>query len=193
VRRAEDHVNKVLYFDMRKHGEGLAPVAVDRHNALYDLLMFPLVHEKGVGGYFYDRDGSSVQSSTGVKLSLQMYARAMLFQNPRLHYLGRLAQEIALVQHRDSRHVEDTLNFQRFGKVQAKLKCCRDVKPGMLSVCSFRSCPYSSQAGKRRGEKQITLLSTTLCLSQGPFGHQAHHWQRGLGHKKNIGVYICSA
>ena len=74
-------------------------MAVDRHNALYDLLMFPLVHEKGVGGYFYARDGSSVQSSTGVKLSLQMYARAMLFQNPRLHYLGRLAQEYALVQH----------------------------------------------------------------------------------------------
>ena len=127
VRRAEDHVNKVLYFDMRKHGEGLAPVAVDRQNALYDLLMFPLVHEKGVGGYFYARDGSSVQSSTGVKLSLQMYARAMLFQNPRLHYLGRLAQDYALVQH--SRQVEDTLNFQRFGGLQAKLKRRRDVNP----------------------------------------------------------------
>ena len=61
VRRAEDHVNKVLYFDMRKHGEGLAPVAVDRHNALYDLLMFPLVHEKGVGGYLF-RQGRQLRA-----------------------------------------------------------------------------------------------------------------------------------
>ena len=39
------------------------------------------------------------ESSTGVKLSLQMYTRNMLSQNTRLHYLGRLAQEYALVQH----------------------------------------------------------------------------------------------
>jgi hypothetical protein len=95
VRRAEDHANKVLYFDMRKHEQGLAPVAVDRHNALYDLLMFPL--------------------------------RAMLFQNERLHYLGRLAQEYALVQH--SRQVEDTLSFQRFGGLQAQLKRRCDMNP----------------------------------------------------------------
>ena len=37
---------------MRKHREGLAPVTVDRHNVLYDLLMFPLVHEKGMDGHF---------------------------------------------------------------------------------------------------------------------------------------------
>ncbi len=61
VRRAEDHANKVLYFDMRKHEQGLAPVAVDRHNALYDLLMFPLVHEKGVGGYLF-RQGRQLRA-----------------------------------------------------------------------------------------------------------------------------------
>jgi hypothetical protein len=127
VRRAEDHANKVLYFDMRKHEQGSGARGGGPHNALYDLLMFPLVHEKGVGGYFYARDGSGVQSSTGVKLSLQMYTRAMLFQNERLHYLGRLAQEYALVQH--SRHVEDTLRFQRFGGLQAQLKRRRDMNP----------------------------------------------------------------
>ena len=37
VRRAEAHVNKVLYFDVHKHGESLEPVAVDRHNALHHL------------------------------------------------------------------------------------------------------------------------------------------------------------
>ena len=118
--QAEDRVNKVVYFDMRLHQQGLTPVTVDRHNALYDLLMFPLLHEKGVGGYFYGKDGSSVESTTGVKLSLQQYARAMVFQNPRLHHLGRLAQEYALVQY--SRQVEESLAFQRNGKLQKVLK-----------------------------------------------------------------------
>jgi len=128
VRRPEDHVNKVIYFDMRLHEQGLPPVAVDRHNALYDLLMFPLVHEKGVGGFYYPKGGDGVRSTTGAKLSLQMYTRAMLFQNERLHYLGRLAQEYALVQH--SRNVEDTLNYQRFaGGLQAHLKRRRDMNP----------------------------------------------------------------
>jgi hypothetical protein len=90
-----DAPNKVLYFDMRRHDQGLAPVTVSRRSALYDLLMFPLVHETGAGGFFYPRDGSSVQSTKDVRLSLQHYARAMLFQNERLHYLGRLAQEYA--------------------------------------------------------------------------------------------------
>ena len=127
VPRPEDHANKVLYFDMRLHDQGLAPVAVHRHNALYDLLMFPLLHEKGVGGYFLGKDGNDVRSATGVKLSLQMYTRAMLFQNERLHYLGRLAQEYALVQH--SRNVENTLSFQRFGGLQAHMQRRRDKNP----------------------------------------------------------------
>ena len=56
-----------------------------------------------------------------------MYTRAMLFQNERLHYLGRLAQEYALVQH--SRNVENTLSFQRFGGLQAHMKRRRDKNP----------------------------------------------------------------
>ena len=40
---------------------------------------------------------------------------------------SHLSQEYALVQH--SRQVEDTLNFQRFGGLQAKLKRRRDVNP----------------------------------------------------------------
>jgi hypothetical protein len=115
---AVDRANKVVYFDMRLHEQGLTPVTVDRRNALYDLLMFPLVHEKGVGGYFYGnvQDGDYVKRSTGAKMSLQFYVRAMMFQNRRLHYLGRLAQEYALVQY--SRMVEDTLAFQRSDKLQ---------------------------------------------------------------------------
>jgi hypothetical protein len=40
-------------------------------NTLHDLLMFPLLHEKGVGGYFYFKDGDCVHNA------LQSYARAM--------------------------------------------------------------------------------------------------------------------
>jgi hypothetical protein len=93
VAGSEDSTNRVLYFDMRRHEQGLGPLSVSRHNALYDLLMFPLVHDEGLGGFFYPRDGSCVQSTKDVRLSLQHYARAMLFQYVRLHYLGRLAQE----------------------------------------------------------------------------------------------------
>jgi hypothetical protein len=126
VRNAEDRTSRVLYFDMRLHAQGQAPVGVDRHNAMYDLLMFPLLHEKGIGGFFKGKD-AKVESSTGATLSLQAYTRAMLFQNERLHYLGRLAQEYALVQH--SRSVEDTLEFQRNNGLQAVLKRSRDMRP----------------------------------------------------------------
>jgi hypothetical protein len=122
-----DRANKVVYFDMRLHEQGLAPVSVHRHNALYDLLMFPLLHEKGVGGFFNSKGGDCVQSTAGNKMSLQYYSRAMLFQNKRLHYLGRLGQEYALVQY--SRQVEDTLSFQRSGKLQMNLKRRRDMHP----------------------------------------------------------------
>ena len=78
VPRAEDRTHRVLYFDMRLHAQGQAPVTVDRHNALFDLLMFPMLHEKGVGGFFIAKD-DCVCSTTGVKLSLQAYTRAMMF------------------------------------------------------------------------------------------------------------------
>jgi hypothetical protein len=148
VQRADDRTNRVLYFDMRLHAQGLAPVTVDRRNALYDLLMFPMLHEKGIGGFFYAKD-DCVRSTTGVKLSLQAYTRAMMFQNERLHYLGRLAQEYALVQH--SRHVEDTLAFQRNGKLQSVLKRRRDVnpKPGQ-QVAGNRVGLSSSVVGSRK-------------------------------------------
>ena len=60
-------------------------------------------------------------------MSLQFYARTMIFQNKRLHYLGRLAQEYALGQY--SRQVEDTLAYQRNGKLQSVLKRRRDISP----------------------------------------------------------------
>ena len=126
VMGTQDRQNRVLYFDMRRHEEGRPPTEVHRHNALYDLLMFPMLHEKGVGGFFIAKD-SKVTSTTGAKLTLQAYTRAMLFQNPRLHYLGRLAQEYALVQH--SRNVEDTMQYQRTGKLQSVLKRRRDLNP----------------------------------------------------------------
>ncbi len=107
-----------------------APSYVDRHNALYDLLMFPLLHETGVGGYHYAKGGEGVVSTSGAPLTLQHYTRAMLFQNLRLQHMGRLAQEYALVQY--SRVQEETLEFQRSGALQGVLRRRGEVlrRPG---------------------------------------------------------------
>ena len=45
VHGVEDRPNTVVYFDMRRHEQGLPPLAVDNYNARYDLLMFPLLHK----------------------------------------------------------------------------------------------------------------------------------------------------
>ena len=71
-------------------------------------------------------------SSTGVSLSLQDYSRAMLYQNPRMQYMGRLAQEWALVMH--CLHVE---NFQKNKELQARLQRRRrdaEVRRGVDGV-----------------------------------------------------------
>ena len=99
VPRADEHSNKVMYFDLRKHQQGLSPTRVSQFNALFETLQFPLLFEKGIGGFFYKRQEDGVQSTTGQNLTLQMYTQAMLYQNRRLHYLGRLGQEYALVMH----------------------------------------------------------------------------------------------
>jgi len=119
VRNPDEAAHKVLIFDLRVHDAGLAPLApkyITRNSAMYDMLMFPLLHETGKGGFFKAAH-AGVLSTKGVRLSLQNYTRAMLMQNPRLHLMGRLAQEYVLVQH--SRHVEDMLDFQRHSKVQS--------------------------------------------------------------------------
>ena len=41
VHGVADRPNTVVYFDMRRHEQGLPPLAVDNYNARYDLLMFP--------------------------------------------------------------------------------------------------------------------------------------------------------
>jgi hypothetical protein len=120
VPRPADASNRVMYFDMKRKERGEKPnVSVSTHNALYEVLQFPLLFEEGKGGYYLSPDREDgVVSTTGERLSLQEYTRAMFYQNPRLHCLGRLAQEYALVQH--SRHVENILNYQRYN-LQAKL------------------------------------------------------------------------
>jgi len=122
VRKPGEDKNKVMYFDLKRQKEGKkANMTVSTHNALFELLQFPLFYETGKGGFFLssDRDGG-VRSTADVKLSLLEYTRAMLFQNRRLHYFGRLCQEWSLVMH--SRHVENNLNFQRLlqGKLQQR-------------------------------------------------------------------------
>ena len=108
---------------------GLEPTSVSSFNALFEVLQFPLLFEKGVGGYFYAKGGDAVVSTTGARLTLSDYSRAMVYQNPRLHHMGRLAQEYALVQH--SRHVNYLLMYQRNGMLQGNLRRRRDKKAGV--------------------------------------------------------------
>jgi hypothetical protein len=148
---AGDRANRVLLFDMRRHAKNLPPQFVNKRSALYDLLMFPLIHEKGVGGFFFSKDGECVKSTTGKKMFLQQYARAMLFQNERLHHFGRLAQEYALVQH--SRDVEERLQFQRGGKMQKAFKRRRQdlaPKPGQENAGTRMVGISASVPGSRK-------------------------------------------
>lgn len=59
-------------------------------------------------------------STADVKLSLRDYSRAMLYQNARLEYAGRLMQEWLLAQY--SRHVDSTLHYLQSAAFQKKLK-----------------------------------------------------------------------
>jgi hypothetical protein len=113
--------NTVLYFDLTRHmrGEEIKPITVNSHNALWEMLQWPLLFEEGVGGFFFKSDGESVESTEGVKLSLRDYSRAMLFQNERFGYAGRLMQEWLLSQY--SRQVENQLNFLQRPDFQQKI------------------------------------------------------------------------
>ena len=149
--------NRVLYFDLRKHEQGgLEPTSVSSFNALFEVLQFPLLFEKGVGGYFYAKGGDAVVSTTGARLTLSDYSRAMVYQNPRLHHMGRLAQEYALVQH--SRHVNYLLMYQRNGMLQGNLRRRRDKKAGVAGD-GTRVSMSASVVGSRR-----------LCADQGGLG-----------------------
>jgi hypothetical protein len=55
---------------------------VSSFNALFELLQFPLLFEKGVGVFFYPKGGDAVLSTMGARLTLSEYSRAMVYQNP---------------------------------------------------------------------------------------------------------------
>ena len=104
-----------------------------------------------MGGYFFSKDGECVKSTKGKKMFLQQYARAMIFQNERLHHLGRLAQEYALVQH--SRDVEERLQFQRGAYMQKAFKRRRKdlaPKPGQDPAGSRMVGLSASVPGSRK-------------------------------------------
>ena len=159
VMAKEDSLNRVLYFDLRKHERGgLEPTSVSSFNALFELLQFPLLFEKGVGGYFYPKGGDAVSSTTGARLTLSEYSRAMVYQNPRLHLMGRLAQEYALVQH--TRHVDYVLQYQRNGKLQGNLRRRRDKRDGVAGD-GTRVSMSSSVVGSKLC---VHILGVSWCM-----------------------------
>ena len=123
--------NTVEYFDLRRHalGEPPTPIPISIGNALFEQLQFPLLFEEGIGGYFSSKatDEVRVCSTTGAFLTMHDYTKAMLFQNQRFRYLGRLGQEWLLAQH--SREVEERMKFQKYG-LQQKLVVQRKYQRG---------------------------------------------------------------
>jgi hypothetical protein len=111
-----------------------------------------------------------------------MYTRAMLFQNERLHYLGRLAQEYALVQH--SRQVEDTLSFQlpalwrAAGQLSRQLKRRRDMNP---------------KVGQQGAGSRVALSASVVTHAMGAGRLLASQQRPPRDSKTNTNVYICSA
>ena len=116
--------NFVMIFNMGRNarGEAATPSTVSPHNALWELLQWPLLFEEGIGGYFsnYGAGGKQVTSTAGIKLSLRDYSRAMLFQNARMGYAGRLMQEWLLAQY--SRQVDNSLHYLQSAAFQKRLK-----------------------------------------------------------------------
>ena len=123
--------NTVVYFDLSRHARGLppTPIPIKIGNALFEQLQFPLLFEEGIGGYFTSKasDEERVRSSTGAPLTMHDYTKAMLFQNQRFRYLGRLGQEWLLAQH--SREVEERMMFQKY-VMQEKLVVQRKYNRG---------------------------------------------------------------
>jgi hypothetical protein len=112
-----ENSSQVMYFDLGRHmrGELPKPIKVDNDSRLYELLQFPVLFPKGVGGYFHSikrRDAGphlQVKSTSGSVMTMHKYTKAMVFQNPVLGYAGRLMQQWLLSQH--SREMETTLKF----------------------------------------------------------------------------------
>jgi hypothetical protein len=112
-----ENTPQVMYFDLGRHmrGELPKPIKVDINSRLYELLQFPLLFPKGIGGYFHStqrREGCpalQVKSTAGNVMTMHKYTKAMLFQNPVLGYAGRLMQQWLLSQH--SRETEEKLKY----------------------------------------------------------------------------------
>jgi len=134
--------------------------AVELTDLLTDeLLQFPLLFERGVGGFWETRRGDRLrpQSATGALLTMHNYNMAMVFQSARLRYLGRLGQEWLLSQH--SREVELWLNSwaQLQRKLQEKLVVQRRFRQ--------RAGGDGNGEGEGEGHHYVTHTKTTKCFS----------------------------
>ena len=151
----------VMYFDMRRHMDGdyAKPTTVQSNHALWELLQWPLLFEQGIGGFFNDHGGGDhVVSTEGVKLTLRDYSRAMLFQNPRMGYAGRLMQEWLLSQY--SRQVENQLHYLQLPAFQQKLH--RAANDALV-----RREDHRAADGVKRGERirmPASVVGSKACV-----------------------------
>jgi hypothetical protein len=99
-----------------------------------------------------------VVSTEGVKLTLRDYSRAMLFQNPRMGYAGRLMQEWLLSQY--SRQVENQLHYLQLPAFQQKLH--RAANDALV-----RREDHRAADGVKRGERirmPASVVGSKACV-----------------------------
>ena len=131
-------------------------------SALYDVMHYPLLHPRGIGGFNQpattsrrERD-STIRESAASRVvyaapqpngarhqfTLFQWAKANIFQNPRLHHHGRLMQEWALNQY--SRFVHDDLEYRRHRARTAYFAPMHAVRQGPEAIRNERRRVYLS-------------------------------------------------
>lgn len=115
-----------VIFRLRDNGEVARNAAgefvkefISLSSPMYDLCQYPLLHERGVGGWYAltTREAAELGlprrpvSDTGTELTLMDYMKASVFQSERLHWQGRLAQQWILDMH--ARYETMLLNYLR--------------------------------------------------------------------------------
>ena len=131
-------------------------------SALYDVMHYPLLHPRGMGGFNQPATTSRRERNSYIRHSaasrvvyaapqpdgsrhqftLFQWAKANLFQNPRLHHHGRLMQEWALNQY--SRFVHDDLEFRRHKARTTYFAPMHAVRQGPEAIRNARRRVYLS-------------------------------------------------
>jgi hypothetical protein len=148
-----------------KHKNRMVPES----SALYDIMHYPLLHPRGQGGFNMPATASRLSRNSSIAASsasrvvrakphagkrhqftLQQWAKANVYQNERLHHLGRLMQEWCLDQF--SRIQRDNLAYLQNRAQSVFVVPMRAIRAGAKAIAAARRRVYLSRkvVGSRR-------------------------------------------